>query len=1011
VLRAAWQAAARREPRFVVVGGEAGVGKTRLIDELARAVRESDGRVLIGGSADFGTGGLPLGPIIEALRPLTAMVPRGQLSHLLGAAMPELARLLPELADDEARLAPGPSDEFARARIFELLLSFLDRLSQDRPTLLVLEDLHWADASTRDFLAFLARNLREERLLVVGTYRSDELDRRHPLRGYLAELERSGRIEPLALAPFELLELRLQMEAILGREPGPELTERVFRRSEGNPFFTEELLAAAGSHGREALPATLQAILAARLDALSEPAQQIARIAAVAGRPIDEGLLAAVAATAEEQLVDALREAVSQQLLVPQPAAAGQKYVVRHALLQEAIYADLLPGERTRLHRSVAGALASRRASATPGEREVAPQLAHHWYQAHEFPRALEASVEAGLAAYRSFGFREALAHLERALELWPAVEDPTVIAGMDRVSLLWHAAHAARGARHSARAGALLRAAIAEADAAREPLRVGGLHGDLMLCLLETGDSVGAEAAITAGLRLTSVQPRTSERASVLMLAGVRLALSARHREALPLLLEAREVAIAADATDQEVPSPSGLSMTLGTLVPTALCTAYLGDVDEAVRLLLDERQLARQRHRVSALADTYHVQAIVLEAAGRFDEAVAVVEEALDEMRSLMLERTLGAGFQTAAAESLRHLGRWAEAERIGREVTRDVAGVGGGWSAAVPHAARGLLLVGMGRLEEAETEWSAAQDAFPLSAGGQAIGFSGLYFGGRAEAALSRSMPELALDYVAEGLRNIEGSGDIRWIGHLSALGLRADADLAEVARLQRDQAREQTALAAGEDLVARFRASARTRLEDGTIFRREARGYLALTEAEFARLAGRSDPTLWAASARTWEGLQEPYPVAYALFRQADASLRTSQSRAEPARLLDKARGIARTLGAEPLRKEIEALAKRARLNLTSDEKTVTSGADETPNALLDAYRLTAREREVLAMLGSGRSDREIADALYISGKTASVHVSNIKGKLGVNHRAEAATVAIRLGLTGEADKDR
>jgi DNA-binding CsgD family transcriptional regulator/tetratricopeptide (TPR) repeat protein len=1007
-LQAAWQAAAQGGPGLIAVGGEAGVGKTRLVSELSRVASGSGGRVLVGAGADFGAGGLPMGPIIEALRPLAASL--AQLSQMLGAALPELARLLPELATDDARPAPAWSDEFARARLFEVLLALLDRLSRDRPTLLVLEDLHWADSSTLDLLAFLARNVRDERLLVVGTYRSDEVHWRHPLRRYLSELERSGRIQRVDLAPFGAREVRSQLEAILGRDPGPELTEHLFGRSEGNPFFVEELLGASQRiDGDDALPPTLHAILAARFEALSEGAQRIVRVAAVAGRRFDEGLLAAVAGVAEEQLVDALREAVAQQILVPEPDAPGQRYVFRHALLQEAIYANLLPGERTRLHRSVAEALAKRRTPGGPSDAEVAPQLAHHWYHAHDLGRALQASVEAGVQANRIFAFREALTHLERAVELWPAVPDPTGLAGMDRVALLAQAARASRGAGQSTRSAALLRAAIAEADARKDPGRVGRLHGELMLSLVQTGDSRGADAAIDAALRLTSLEPRTSQRAHVLMLAGVQLALASRHRDALPLLREAREIAIAADALDEEVPSPSRMSTRLGSRVAIALCTGYLGDVEEAVRLLIEERRLATQGDRSSRLADSFGVQAIILEAAGRFEEAIAVVEEAIGEMRPLALDRSLATTLEMTAGEALRHLGRWTEAERISRDVIRNVVRhAAAGWDIGGAHAARALLLVGIGRMAEAEEELALAQRAFPPGAEGRGVGLSGLYFSARAEAALYRSEPVRAREHVAGGLRGVEPSGDIRWIGHLSTVGLRAEADFTETARSRKDQAQVELARGLGARLVEQLGAAARRSIDEGTIFHREVRGYLALGEAEFARLSGASDPALWAAAAGTWEELREPYPVAYALYRQAEATLRSSRSREAPTQLLRKAREITRTLGAEPLRREIESLAKRARLNVTSEGALVRPTDVVADGSPLDAYRLTPREREVLAMLAAGKSDREIAEALYISGKTASVHVSNIKGKLGVNHRVEAATLAIRLGVTSDVD---
>jgi DNA-binding CsgD family transcriptional regulator len=485
------------------------------------------------------------------------------------------------------------------------------------------------------------------------------------------------------------------------------------------------------------------------------------------------------------------------------------------------------------------------------------------------------------------------------------------------------------------------------------------------------------------------------------------------RHREALPLLLEARDVATKVGATQIESPSPSRGTSTLGSRVPIALCIGYLGDVEEAIRLLVEERWATTQKQAVHEVVGTYMVHALILEAACRFEDAVTVAEQGLAAVRAFALEQAVAPSLQFTMAEALRHLGRWTEAETVSGDISRDFARRGGtGWVDGGVRAARGLLLAGMGRLDEADEESRRAWEAFPHGPEAGGVGFNGLYFAGRAEAALQRSDPAGAAGYVAEGLHAVQDSEDVRWIGHLSTLGLRAQADRAEVARAHREEAELAAAHEAGERHLDGLRLRVTRCLQEGTIFRREAPAHLALGEAEFARLSGRADPQLWSAAARAWEAIPEPYAVGYALYRQGEDALRTSRARDEPARLLGEARAIADRLGAEPLRRQIDSVLSRARLEPAHAARIATPVPDrDVASAALDRYGLTPREREVLSMLATGRSDREIAEALYISVKTASVHVSNIKGKLGVNHRIEAATVAMRLGIAGDHRVDR
>jgi predicted ATPase len=366
--------AADGQPLLVVLGGEAGVGKTRLAEQLAATAEEQGARVLRGGCVPLGEEGLPFVPVTEALRDLADQLDPAALEAVAGPARHELARLLPDLPWGGEAVAGGLGAVDGQGRLFALLLGVVQRLAAAAPLVWVVEDLHWADRSTRDLLAFLAATLRSGRVLVVATFRSDELHRLHPLRRLLGELVRNRRVRRLELPRFSRVELAEQLAGLLGADPSARLVQDIYARSQGNPFFTEELLLAGGDPG--VLPPNLQEVLLARVVRLDHRTQQLLRVFAAAGPGATQPLLAAVTGMEEAALLDGLREAVDQQLLLPEPGGAG--YVFRHALVAEAVYAELLPGERVSLHGALASALeADLDAGEAPASR--AARLAHHW--------------------------------------------------------------------------------------------------------------------------------------------------------------------------------------------------------------------------------------------------------------------------------------------------------------------------------------------------------------------------------------------------------------------------------------------------------------------------------------------------------------------------------------------------------------------------------------------------------------------------------------------------------
>lgn len=413
--------AAAGRPSVAIVEGEAGIGKSRLLAEMGRRAGERGHWILLGGCLDMAGGGVPFLPLVEALRGLSRSTPPERLDALLGTTRPELARLLPELgpAEGSRQGAPAPAvtvgDAGAAARMFELVLSLLGRMGAEAPVLAVFEDVHWIDRASRDLVTFLCRNLTNERVLLVLSVRADALSSADPTLGWLVELERQASVNRIELERLDRAGVARQIEAILGSRPGPGLVDRITTRSDGNPFFVEELLAADAT-GRPA-PRTLSAILGARLAGLSASAAEVVRVVAVAGRAADETLLRTVLGRPETEVRVALREAIDRQVL--EMDRSGGTYRFRHALLAEVAQGGLLPGELRSLHERFAETLASRPDLADTSPAGAATDLAYHWDAAGRVDEAYLRAIDAAMAAESVAAHAQALRHYERALELF----------------------------------------------------------------------------------------------------------------------------------------------------------------------------------------------------------------------------------------------------------------------------------------------------------------------------------------------------------------------------------------------------------------------------------------------------------------------------------------------------------------------------------------------------------------------------------------------------------------
>jgi DNA-binding CsgD family transcriptional regulator/tetratricopeptide (TPR) repeat protein len=972
--------AASGETVHVLVTGEAGVGKTRLTVEVARIASERGIRVLRGECVNVGGSSLPYGPFVEALRGLISELDEAEVGAIAGPAAADLARLVPGFGP--VGVAAPQQTEWAESRLLEAFLGFLSRLAERSPVLLIVEDLHWADPATRELLGFLVQARRNIPILVVGTLRSDELHRRHPLRPWLAELERGGRVERVELARLDRPRLAALVTAILGKPPGRDVIDDILARSDGNPFFAEELLAASQDGTGRRLPPTLREILLARIAMIPETAAAVLDVAAVAGRRVEHDLLAEVSGLQDDVLFEGLRAAVGGYLLVVESDGSVERYAFRHALVQEVVYDELLPGERVSLHRAFAEALDRQVPGQGAAEAGHWAELAHHWAAARDDGRAFAASLRAAEAAVASSAFGAALQDYERALELWDGLADAAQVAGFDRVDLLRRAGMAAYLAANYRRAVALRREAVARADVSTDPIRAGILREELGRALWLIGDSTASLDAYREAVGTVPAAPATAERARAVSGLGQILMLSDRYAESAALCEEAIAIARAVGARAQEGHALS----TLGRDI------TLLGRCAEGMVPMLEALRIAREVGSADDIGRAFVNLAEAHDDCGDLEEASARTAEGIREAEDLGIAHSYGHYIRLGGVSLAYNMGRWDEAQRLLDEaMSRAPTGSG----AEIYRLASSLSFqVGQGRFAVAETGIARARELLEKSPGAQ---FIGPVSAASAELELWRHAPLAALARIEEALELLLPTDDRLETGRLCRIGGWAAGDLADAGRAVRDTAMVASAANELTRLRARLDRARDSLPVDG--LDRELGAIGSTLDAEATRVDGAADPAAWHRVADRWAELQRPYVCAYARWREAEAAA-SAGDRVVVANALRDAFSIASRLDAAPLREAVEALGRRARIDLATPEP---SQVEPEPASEMDRFGLTPRELEVLVLVADGRTNRQIADHLFISGSTAGVHVSNIIGKLGVTSRVEAAAIAFRLGM--------
>ncbi|WP_097214755.1 MULTISPECIES: helix-turn-helix transcriptional regulator [unclassified Streptomyces] len=940
------------EARAVLIAGDAGVGKTRVLDEVGGQAAATGMTVVTGHCVDLGDVGLPYLPFTEILGVLAAD------ERFAGAlaAHPVVERLL-------GAGSGSVRDVDGRLRLFEGMAGLLAEVAEVAPLLLVLEDLHWADQSSRDLLRFLlGRGVLRHRLAVFASYRADDLYRRHPLRPLLAELIRLPPVERLELRPLADADVDRLVRAL---EPGPlpdATVRRIVERAEGNAFYAEELLAATDTESG-GVPSGLAEVLLIRFEQLSETAQQVLRTAAVAGRRVEHDLLREAVGLPEAELESALRESVGRQLLV---AGDDDTYSFRHALAREAVYADLLPGERARLHGAFARLLAGRGRLA-----ESAAERAHHYRESHDLAEALAASLEAADHAQRVGAPAEEQRHLETALDLWAAV-DPAARpsgGGVDRVTLTLRASAAAAHAGRLHRAVALTRSALAELGQDADSELAARVRYTLAGNLLSVDSLTAAFAYSSEALAMIPEDPPSR----TWVWAAATHVLAARHvgenETALRVARRALGVAEHLGVADAQA----------DLLISLAVFDGAGRRGPEGRERLVKARDLARSSGNAPVELRALFNLAMGCYESGALSECVPWLTEGLDRARQAgLLSSTYPLEMRYLRLLVLHVLGRWDECLRAAAADHPEVPQTAGGYTVG-PALHVALARGDLGAADRARALLEGPFDWMATLVAGIVL----------TDAAALRGDPEDAVRWMRSTVTALADEAVPRpgVTVRLAALALSAVADAATGLRLTGDEAGVRRWSDTATELVEQARAVA-THGEGGAPQGPEGQAWLARAEAEWIRATKGPDAAAWS-EAVTAFGYGDVYELARCRVRYAEALLAAGR-REEAAAEARAVRETADNLRAAPLREQVDALVRRGRL---SD----ASGDDDR------AGTLTAREQDVLRLLALGRSNRQIGEELFISGKTASVHVSNILAKLGASSRGEAVAIAYREGL--------
>jgi Predicted ATPase len=948
------------EPRVVVIGGEAGIGKTRLVGEFTSNIAD-EALVLLGRCLDFGGNEVPFAPFTGILRALAERIGTDAVLEAAGPGRAVLTALLPELDG-----ADGMPFRAGAERLYELVAVLLESVARERRLVIVIEDIHWADAASLALIRFLVRALGGANILIVMTYRTDEVLRGHPLRSVLPELERTRRLARWELTRLPRDLVAAQVEAITGTRPDTETLDRLYERSDGVPFFVEELIEVDdGSFGSAAgLPDTLRSLLLTRYERLGDSTRQLLRLIAAGGSYVSHDRVVEVFDGTSAELDAGVRASMDAGILL----VDGVEYCFRHALVREAVHGDLLPGERARFHARYAEAYESR-----PG-KGAAAALSYHRMAAHDPVRAFPATLEAMRQARASYAHAAAARMGERAIELWDQVPDAASVAGLSHPELLRQTATALRDAGEGERALSLVSAAIDECPP-DDTLLMAALLGDqarYLASLSRPGSTAILQRAL-ATVPEEGVAQASEVRAMLTSDLAGRFMLEARYDEAISSATTALQGAAQAGSLSRR-----SVAHTL-----RGIALVGRGDVDDGLMDLAEAERLAEQRdgsmlrYRVNA-SDAMHL-------IGRYDEAVRIGEAGRARARELGVERTSGIMLAANTAEPLIALGEWDRAEALlSPALALDPA------PGFRVHLQRLMLWLTLWRGSPDEASALLRQWRGQLSAQAEIEMQSRL--------GLARVAAEIALaDDDLEGAASAVGA--LLDAQHRAMSGY--DLPLLAVAAHVLARVRQSGARPEGWDDPDAIETALRAVLEQSEHWP-TAGVWMPIFEAELsgARHTG-TDPDAWGeAAAAVSAPIAPAHLTPYALFRLAHAELGAGRRKLAQTAAC-RARRAAELLGAGLVVGWVDDLAFRAGLDLTAEGRSSAAGSEPSAATLPSGERLTEREEQVLDLLGEGMSNKQIGERLFISAKTVSVHVSAILRKLDASSRTEAVYLAQRV----------
>ena len=1000
-LRDALARARRGHMTHVIVSGEAGIGKTRLVREAVADV--GDAHLLWGGCPPLSEEAEPYASVRSAFRHLLRDARDDKLRVALDS-LPHLQSLLPGRTKRTRETVPEDPREL-EAMVLEDITDAFRWLTSRKPTVLVIDDLHWADASTLLVLTRLAHELQDRQLLLISTYRQHDAASAR-LSGWLAEQQRLPHVLDIALEPLSRDDVAVLLRELLNQEPPSQLIDSIYVLSGGNPFFGEELAARftphvaadadpatkmldtehAASKGslpslavldgefvmiEGALPSSIEGVLTSRLGEVSRTTMSILEAAACGSLPINTDVVAAVTGASEQSVFHALRQAMAAGFVTVDQV--DDSVTFRHPLIAHVIYTRILPPERRSLHRRFADVLEQK------GRGDVA-EIAYHRWEAKDLPRCFDASFRAYQAAVAQGALHAALLHAEHALEAWDHDPAASSASGLDLPGFLSLVAEAAHNVGRSEEAARYFKRALDEVE---DPLAQAVILERLAWVLFEGGRFPDSEPVIARALALSEGQEASPERARILAIASTFEAMWSRMDRAIVLGREALEMARKIGAKREE-----GLALN-----PLAIAAFARGDQEASLEMMNQSLELALQTEVPDDVGRAYSNLTWSYVLAGELPKAVEVGRRSWAYLSARGLQRTYGVMTLGNLAGALIESGEWAEANKILETARRHV--LPRGFDAASVWCTIAKLAALKGDVEDAEQALARAHEL--LSDPHPEM----VRLHVEAELELRSALP--ADDRLVRAIERVPqrlaGSDDHTFAGLAVTLALRGCAEIAEDARARRDTASADDAASRAEALLEWATTLPMNPLDPKSSTSPDVDAHAVHAQAELMRCHGNYDAALWEEAADRWQQQKRPHRVAYCRYRQAESLLLAGRAKPAAREVLLGAHAVATRLEAKLLVDQIYRLARRSGVSLETAPPIVPTR---------DPLGLTAREREVLQHLAEGLSNREIAERLFISPKTTSIHVSNILRKLGARSRTQAAAMAERLGLVGDPE---